>query len=213
MNYRLEKIFSAIPTCETFADIGCDHGYITKAMMDSGKCKNAIISDVSEKCLDKARGLLEDYIKEGRVTSVVSDGFDKVEGCDVALIAGMGGEEIVSILSKTKNLPQKLVLQPMKNPDKVRVTAVKLGYRIESDSVFFSGDKYYDLMVLSKGKDCLTADEIEFGRTNILSSSEDFKRLINERLQIIEDCLKKDNLSDRAKEELTAKAEKLKNYV
>ena len=117
------------------------------------------------------------------------------------------------ILSKTKNLPQKLVLQPMKNPDKVRVTAVKLGYRIESDSVFFSGDKYYDLMVLSKGKDCLTADEIEFGRTNILSPSEDFKRLINERLQIIEDCLKKDNLSDRAKEELTAKAEKLKNYV
>ena len=213
MNYRLEKIFSAIPKCKIFADIGCDHGYITKAMVASGKCERAILSDVSEKCLIKATTLLKDYIESGVVSGVVSNGFERVDGCDLALIAGMGGEEIVSILTAAKNLPDKLVLQPMKNPDKVRVCAVKLGYRIDSDSVFFSGDKYYDLMVLSKGDDYLSAEEIEFGRTNVLNPSEDFKRLITERLQIIDECLSKDNLSVRAREELTAKADKLKKYV
>ncbi|MBQ4098436.1 MAG: SAM-dependent methyltransferase, partial [Clostridia bacterium] len=38
MNRRLEEIFSVIPKCEVFADIGCDHGLMTKAMLVSGKC-------------------------------------------------------------------------------------------------------------------------------------------------------------------------------
>ena len=213
MNYRLEKIFSAIAPCDVFADIGCDHGYITKAMVESGKCKSAILADVSEKCLEKARTLLADYIEKGVVTSVVSDGFSNIESCDLALIAGMGGEEIVSILSSAKNLPEKLVLQPMKNPSKVRVTAVKLGYKIESDSVFFSGDKYYDLMVLTKGQDTLTDEEIEFGRTNVENPSQDFKRFATEKMMLLKSCLASLNVSKDAREKMIEKIEKLKRYV
>lgn len=213
MNYRLEKIFSAIVPCDVFADIGCDHGYITKAMVESGKCKSAILADVSEKCLEKASTLLADYIEKGVVTSVVSDGFSKIESCDLALIAGMGGEEIVNILSSAKNLPEKLVLQPMKNPSKVRVTAVKLGYKIESDSVFFSGDKYYDLMVLTKGQDVLTDEEIEFGRTNVENPGEDFKRFATEKMMLLKNCLASLNVSKDAREKMIEKIEKLKRYV
>ena len=107
MNYRLERIFSEIPPCKVFADIGCDHGYMTKAMVESGKCERAIVSDVSAKCLEKAQTLLSDYIGSGVVESVVSDGFEKVGACDLALIAGMGGEEITAILNACKNLPKK----------------------------------------------------------------------------------------------------------
>jgi lysophospholipase L1-like esterase len=32
---RLKELFSLIPNCKVFADIGCDHGYIAKAMLDS----------------------------------------------------------------------------------------------------------------------------------------------------------------------------------
>jgi tRNA (adenine22-N1)-methyltransferase len=186
---------------------------MTKAMLDSGKCERAIVSDISEKCLEKARVLLDDYIADGKVESVVSNGFEKVGKNDLALIAGMGGEEIISILTKAKALPEKLVLQPMKNPDKVRLTVVKLGYRIVKDLVFFAGDKYYDLMVLVKGKDSLTDEEIEFGRTNILSPSDDFKRLTRERKEKLAEYLKNENLSERSRLDMTAEMERLEKYV
>ena len=102
MTERLQKIFSSIPNAKVFADIGCDHGYIAKAMLESGKCEKVIVSDISEKCLNKARELLSENIANGSAESVVSDGFDKVVGADVALIAGMGGEEICNILEKAQ---------------------------------------------------------------------------------------------------------------
>ena len=167
MTDRLQKIFSIIPSCEIFADIGCDHGYIAQAMLISGKAKKVIISDISEKCLQKARELLYEFIQDGRAESVVSDGFDKLSVCDVALIAGMGGEEICSILLKAKVIPNNLVLQPMKNADKVRKCVQNLGYKIQKDFMFKSADKFYDLMLLTKGEENLTEEEIEFGRDNL----------------------------------------------
>ena len=168
MTDRLREIFSSLPGCNIFADVGCDHGYIAKAMLDSNKCNLAIVSDISAKCLQKAQTLLKDYVDLGRAESVVSDGLKKINSADLVLIAGMGGEEIVAILENAPFLPERLVLQPMKNCDKVRVAVVNKGYRIEKDYCFSAEKKYYDLIVLTRGEDSLTEEEIEFGRTNIL---------------------------------------------
>lgn len=167
MTDRLNRIFQELPPVKVFADIGCDHGYIAKEMISQKKCDKAIIADVSPFCLKKAEELLKEEILSGKVESVVSDGFDKITDCDLALIAGMGGEEIISILSKAKFLPDNLVLQPMKNTDKVRVKAVEAGYKIKKDFLFKSGGKFYDLLVLTAGEDFLSREEILFGRTNI----------------------------------------------
>lgn len=210
MTDRLNKIFSVIPECEVFADVGCDHGYIAKAMLDSGKCKKAIISDISAKCLEKAEKLTSEYIKEGRAISVVSDGFENVEGSDAALIAGMGGEEIASILKRAENLPETLVLQPMKNCDKARFVAVKAGYKIISDRVFKSAGKFYDLIVLTKGKDFLTEEEAEFGRDNLENPSDDFKEMIAFRIEKLEGYAAKNDVKESVRKEMLAELEKLK---
>ena len=183
MTDRLTKIFNELCPCEVFADVGCDHGYIAKAMLDSGKAKKVVISDISKNCLIKAEELLSNDIACGRAESVVSDGFEKVSSCDLALIAGMGGEEIVGILQACKNLPEKLVLQPMKNADKVRLCAVKLGYRIDKDFVFLSAGKFYELIVLSKGDDFLTEEEVEFGRTNLQIKPLAFKKMLENKIE------------------------------
>ncbi len=213
MTDRLNRIFAELDSCEIFADVGCDHGYIAKAMLLSGKAKRAIISDVSAKCLSKAEELLSTEILEGRVESVVSDGFDKIKTCDLALIAGMGGEEIVSIISKAKNLPNKLVLQPMKNLDKVRVCAVNHGYKVVKDYVFYSSGIYYDLLVLEKGKDCLTDDEIEFGRTNLIERPDAFINLLKEKIEKLGEYAEKDGLSERTRADMIERKQRLEKYV
>ena len=213
MTERLKEIFSNLPSCDTFADIGCDHGYIAKAMLESGKCKRAIVSDISAKCLSKAEALLSENIKNGSAQSVVSDGFDKISFCDLALIAGMGGEEIVSILSSAKSLPKTLVLQPMKNTDKVRVRAVELGYAIKKDYLFNCGRIFYDLIILESGKDCLTQEEIEFGRTNLQTKSQVFEKYLQRKIGVLAKCQKNKGLSQEVCQKMQNEIERLEKYV
>ncbi len=213
MTDRLSKIFELLPTADVFADIGCDHGYMAKAMLESGKAKRVIISDISAKCLQKAQTLLREEIASGRAESVVSNGFEKIGECDLALIAGMGGEEISDIISSAKILPKSLVLQPMKNPEKVRVKAVSLGYKIEIDFVFKSGGKFYDIMLLTKGEDSLTEEEIEFGRTNIMERPEAFVEMLKIKLSKLSEYIGQEGLKEQDKLQMRFLMEKLKKYV
>ena len=213
MTDRLEKIFALIPNCDTFADIGCDHGYIANAMLKQGKAKKVIIADISAKCLEKAEQLLKESIENGSAISVVSNGFDKVPENDVSLIAGMGGEEICDIILHAKTLPKTLILQPMKNADKVRLCAVKSGYKVQRDFMFKSAGKFYDLMLLRKGSDELTPEEIEFGRDNLSGQNQDFKEFLKVKIARLDTYLESEKLSLEDRKNMLLLKEKFEKYV
>lgn len=202
MTDRLTEIFNALPTCKVFADVGCDHGYISLEMLKSNKAEKVIFSDISKNCLEKARELLSEFVFEGRAEGYVSNGFDSLPTFDLALIAGMGGEEIISIIEKAKDLPQKLVLQPMKNSPKVREVLLEKGYKFIKDYTFKAEDKFYDLMVLENGEDFLTKEEIEFGKTNLALKPTAFLEKLSIRKKAILSYIEKENISKLAKDEL-----------
>ena len=213
MTERLKEIFSSIPVGEVFADVGCDHGYIAKAVLKSGKCKKAIVSDISEKSLLKAKSLLAREIAAGKAVAVVSDGFKNLPPCDVALIAGMGGDEIIKILTEAPFLPENLVLQPMKQSPKVRVFVVDSGYAVQEDRVFSEGYMFYDLIRLKKGKDVLTAEEIEYGRTNLTSPPDAFKKKIRWEIKNIDARIAQGELKKNVLMAFIKRKEELKKYV
>ena len=213
MTKRLTKIFEQLPTCNTFADVGCDHGYLAKAMIQSGKCKRVIISDISAPCLQKAKDLLSEELQSGVATAVVSNGFQNVPPCDLALIAGMGGEEIASILQDAVELPNALVLQPMKNSPKVRSLLISLGYAIKKDFTFKCGKIFYDLIVCEKGKDFLTEEEVEFGRTNIKEKPSDFVDYLKLKIKNLISFSQSENLGENTRTEMKKQVERLKKYV
>ena len=213
MTERLKEIFSSVPEGETFADVGCDHGYIAKEMLKSGKCKRAIVSDISEKSLEKAKTLLNREIAAGKAVAIVSDGFKNLPPCDVALIAGLGGDEIIKILSEAPFLPEKLVLQPMKRTPRVREFVVSAGYAVKEDRVFSEGYMFYDVIALKKGKDVLTEEEIEYGRTNLISPSDAFKKKIRWEIKNIDERIENGNLKKNILLAFMKKREELKKYV
>ena len=213
MTDRLKELFSLIPNCDTFADVGCDHGYISQAVIKSGKAKKVYFSDISSKCLKKAEDLLSSSVNEGIAGPCVSNGFEKLPKVDSALVAGMGGEEICDIILNAKNLPNTLVLQPMKNCDKVRLCAVKSGYKVLKDLMFKSAGKFYDLMLLVKGKDDLSDEEIEFGRDNLTGKNEDFKEFLQVKINRLNEYLKSEKLSIEDRNSMLLLKEKLEKYV
>jgi hypothetical protein len=67
-------------------------------------------------------------------------------------------------------------------------------------------------LVVKKGEDSLTQDEIEFGRTNILSMSNDFKKYVKKEIDVIEKALKNSGVNESAKDQLNARLKGLKKY-
>ena len=216
MTERLNFIFAEIPRCEIFADIACDHGYIAFEMLKKNKCIRAYVSDISAKSLCKAENLLADFIAKGRAQGFVSDGFDNVPKTDCALIAGVGGELITDILKRAEKagkLPDNLILQPMKHCDKVRRLVVELGYRIKKDFTIKADGQFYDIIALERGKDELTAEETEFGRTNVKELPLAFKEKIKVEIGKILSYTESETMDGITRKKMLEKAERLKKYV
>ena len=211
MSKRFETLLSLIPDCEVFADVGCDHGYIAYEMLKNRKCDRVIASDISAECLQKAETLLRETFPD-KYTAVVSDGFENVGNCDCALIAGMGGDTIADILAAAAGrLPEYLVLQPMKNSQRVRRDLVSLGYEILRDYTFRDG-KFYDVILAKKGgNETYTVDDYIYGRDNLIEKSEDFVALVNSRIDELKEA--KEKASETSRKEIEKRITELEKII
>jgi len=210
---RINTICSELDECESFADIGCDHGYCAQYMLDRCLCERAIISDISPKSLKKAEELLKRYIIEGTLTSVCCDGLSEIpEYTDEVLIAGLGGHEITEIL-KRGFIPGKFILQPMKNTEELRRYLVGAGCKIISDYTFRDG-KFYDIIKGERegGAEKYSADEYEFGRDNIRNKLSDFKAYIQVSIDKVHTYMF-DKMSEDSRAALLARLECLKRIL
>ena len=211
---RFSEIFSQIKKADVIADIGCDHGYISKMVADACLANKIVMTDISEKCLNKARILLKDEIASSKAVSFVTSGLTGVDfKVDEVIIAGMGGEEIIHILEEClfRLGIKTLVLQPMKNPDKLRRYLVKNGFFIERDYTFKDGGKFYDLIVaVLNGKTVdYTNDDYEFGRENLLKKGDDFKEKYLKEINSIKNWLQSPSIKQ---ENVQMFNDKIKKY-
>lgn len=211
MSKRFNILLSLIPDCRVFADVGCDHGYMAYEMLKNRKCDRVIVSDISAECLKKAETLLRETFPD-KYTAVVSDGFENVGNCDCALIAGMGGDTISDILAAAAGrLPEYLVLQPMKNSQRVRRDLVSLGYEILRDYTFRDG-KFYDVIVAKKsGNETYTADDYIYGRDNLTEKGEDFIALVNSRIDELKEA--KEKASETSRKEIEKRITELEKII
>ena len=216
---RIQTLCSLLAPAEVFADVGCDHGYCTQYMLENELCKKAIFSDVSKGSLQKAESLLASFVEDGRATAVLGDGFYGVPSTvDEVLIAGMGGSEILSILTDEKHgfLPKSFVFQPMLNADKLRRWLIENGAYITRDFTFQDG-KYYDVICgrrLADGeaKQTYTEMEIEFGKENLETLPSAFVGRVEKQLRDIEQYLQS-NLQEESRAELLRRKARLQEAI
>ena len=217
---RIDTLCSLLVPCETFADVGCDHGYCTEYMLQNALCDRAIFSDISKGSLKKAQTLLAAYVDEGRATGVLGGGFFGVpSSVDEVLIAGMGGSEIVSILSdKTYGfMPKRFVFQPMHDAEKLRRYVLENGGYIERDFTFEDG-KFYDVLVGGRADEnnqtaAYTDEEYEFGRENLLNMPTAFVKRMEKLLKNTERYLSEPTLGEAGREELYGRQKKLREVL
>lgn len=195
---RLNYIVRVLPKCGVLADVGCDHGYVGIEALRQGVASRVVFTDISNACLHKARLNCPDGL-QSQASFVCCDGLDGID-CDTAVICGMGGLEILSILQRAKRLPKAVVLQPMRNTQDVRKYVAE-HYRITLDTTIFDG-KFYNVIVgenLGESTKISTELEMEFGLTNISNPDCDFVQYLQHEQTKLTEILKSCNADEVCK--------------
>ncbi|MBR1821518.1 MAG: SAM-dependent methyltransferase [Clostridia bacterium] len=152
---RLSMIARLVGGCESYADIGCDHGRLGAFMLQSGQCRQAILTDISEPSLRKARSLIGILGLTDRVEFAVGDGaLALTRPVDAVVIAGMGGATIAQIVGDGRERlgDARLILQPNVAAPQLRGALAESGYAIYDERVVQDGRRNYVIICARPGK-------------------------------------------------------------
>lgn len=133
------------------ADVGTDHGYVPISLVQRKKIPKAIAMDVNKGPLQRAQEHIQEFQLEDYIETRLSDGVAKLKvgEADTILIAGMGGELVIHILTEGKEVcrsAKELVLQPQSELEKVRKFLRDNQYKIIDEDMVIEDGKYYPML-------------------------------------------------------------------
>ncbi len=167
---RLNEIVQFAKTGKKVCDIGCDHGIVGIELLLKWDVEYVIFSDLLELPLSSARQNANSVqIDESCVSFRVGNGLCTIEygEVDTVVIAGMGGKNIVDILSydkvKTRSF-KRFVFQPTNGEEDLRKWLCENGFVIDDETLIYDNKIYYETLLVSKGEEVLSEKEIRFGK-------------------------------------------------
>lgn len=195
MQQRLKKIVEQVCKANIVADIGCDHGLVSQAIIEENRASKVIACDISIKSLSKTQKLAEEFSLN--IETRCGDGLRplKVGEADVVIIAGMGGTLIKNILKndmeKAKSA-QQLLLMPHGNESDLRRFLCENGFAIANEWLIKELGRYYHLICAKAGV-WKENDEFyfEIGRKLIENHDKELMGYLKKRIEKTENIIKK----------------------
>ena len=148
LSKRLRMVTDCVTKGSIVADVGCDHAYISIYLIEHGIATKTFALDINRGPLERAAKNVADYGYEDRIMTRLSNGLESLEvgEADSIVIAGMGGDLMVRILSEKDacvKVAKEVILQPQSEVDKVRRYLHKLNYTIIEENMCIDEGKYY----------------------------------------------------------------------
>ena len=148
---RLITIAHMIRRGDRVADVGADHAYLSLYLIKEQIASSVIASDIGDGPLKNAAQNLK---RNGNTQSIIlrkSDGLKNYSENEVdsVIIAGMGGDSIIKIISETewlKNRNIDLILQPMTSAEDLRKYLSINGFAITDERAVISNGRVYTII-------------------------------------------------------------------
>ena len=155
---RLKIIADSIQGFETLADIGSDHAYLPIYLVKNGRVKIVIATDVNSGPAEISRKRIKNHGLEPKVSVREGNGLRVINPgeAEVIVIAGMGGILIGDILDKGIDVAKSarlLILQPMRDSEKVREWLLEHGFDIIDEELVKDQDKIYEVIWSQLGEE------------------------------------------------------------
>lgn len=222
---RLQAVADMMKSSASAADVGCDHGRLSVALLRQGKAKRIIASDISEPSLEKARLLAQKCRLSDKIEVCVSDGLahlDKSGNVDTIIIAGMGGELISSILAKGEAVAKsakQIILQPMGGIEELRKFISQNGYEIFDEKLVLDAKRYYQIIGIrfcdaqSSETNGFLGDYWSLGTLLFEKKDALLKQVLERRLTMLEKEIARANRDNFTPEVLTKELDKVKELL
>lgn len=157
LSKRLRAIASYVPQGANVADVGTDHGYIPVWLAQNKIANRLAASDVNRGPLEHAKETAEKYGVTDKIRFTLCSGleFEGSNEYDTVIIAGMGGELIVSILEAapwTAKRNTTLILQPNSRIPYLVQWLIEHGFTLSDASLVKDAGKLYQILVVKPGE-------------------------------------------------------------
>ena len=166
LSSRLSAVFDQVSAARKelgpgrVIDVGSDHGLLAVACLENGIANRVICTEIHEEPSKHSAEALREAGFEERSQVFVTDGLNGImlEKGDIIVIAGMGGLNIIDIVTDCiESEPQqtlkevRFVIQAQKSVNLVRKFFAERGFIFDDESVCTDRDFFYNIMRMSYG--------------------------------------------------------------
>ena len=147
----MKAVASMVTPGNVLADVGTDHGYVPIALVQRKRIPRASAMDINKGPLQRACEHIAEFQLDEYIETRLSDGVKKLKvgEVDSILIAGMGGELVIHILTDGMEVcrsAKELILQPQSELEKVRQFLRERKFKIVDEDMVIEDGKYYPMM-------------------------------------------------------------------
>ncbi len=155
LSARLQAVAALIPPGARVIDVGTDHAMLPVYLAQTGISSHIWASDINAGPLHSAERLVRSCGVSDRVFLRQTDGLDGFSRADAdcVVIAGMGGETMLSILSGAPWTRDGvlLILEPQSKQELLRRWLTSNGYAIGSERLVRDAGRLYPVLTASGG--------------------------------------------------------------
>ena len=189
---RLSLAFDLYDSCELAADIGTDHAHLPAALLQRGRCRHMVLTDISQSALENARIEMTRLSLTDRVSLRLGNGLTPLsEPCGMISVMGMGGRTIRDILlsGREKLHGASLLLSAHTDWHLIRSAVMDIGYHLDREEPCIAAGRFYLILLARPGTASLTEREIRLGGPLFRSVSPVLVPFLQRRRDVLQDHL------------------------
>jgi len=158
---RLAALAAFVPQGARVADIGTDHAYLPIELVQKNIAISAVAADVHIGPYQAAKDNIAGLGLNNKISVRFGDGLSVLSPgeVDTVVIAGMGGNTIIEILTSNFEVTcslSRLILQPMVGTGTVRRWLSANKWRVIDEALVRDDGRLYEIVVAEQGVSVLT---------------------------------------------------------
>lgn len=192
LSKRLNALANMVPKeTKILVDVGTDHGHLIINLILENRIEHAYGLDIASGPLKHAAMNVKTYECETDVTLIKMDGLKEFEyEADTFIIAGMGAETILDIISKYTFKPHHtLIIQSNTKQPYLRKSLTERGFSIVDETFLFDNDQSVFIMKVALGLQDISEEAFILGPILMRKRNEAYHKYIEHRIQSLKDIV------------------------